>query len=559
MLARIRKFFQTPTINNIEAGLRADYFKKILLAIFVLTIFFFLYAIFFPPKSQLSIAAIALLVEIILWILFRNQKIRLAGIILSSFIWSAILFEVITYGGIRDSGFASFIIVIVIAELTIGSWGGFVFGLLTIIAGLGLIVAESAGYLPPYATVSNFSILISHIITIVFVLLLLNLIIQNVNRISRKSERDAILAKEKHDQLAESQQELNKISDDLSYQNKRLEIINKISESPKIFLSENDYLNKIAQLLGNLYLNELIQVFILSESEEYAILQSSNREHFDEQQIPVFQSESRYGIALENTLDYQVGNKKYRLEAPATKDLYAISISFPIETEERLIGLLNIQTLKALNAPDIDLLKTIVNHMAIVLEKMKLYKQLQQTSHEIEQLNARSTQMAWESIETGKMLGYQYDRVQMLPANENYPQDVITQLLAGKSVSYVTKGKNPTSRLVTPIILRNQVIGVIGYEEKELGHIWESDRIIILETVASQVGMALENTRLIAEAQHRAQQEKLISDVSSHIRETLDIETILQTTVQELQRSFKLSDAEIRLQSAKTVSSGDEE
>ena len=66
--------------------------------------------------------------------------------------------------------------------------------------------------------------------------------------------------------------------------------------------------------------------------------------------------------------------------------------------------------------------------------------------------------------------------------------------------------------------------------------------------MASRVSLALENTRLVAEAQQRAEREKLISKVSNKMRETLDIETILKTAVMEMRQSLELSEAEVRLQ-----------
>jgi GAF domain-containing protein len=89
---------------------------------------------------------------------------------------------------------------------------------------------------------------------------------------------------------------------------------------------------------------------------------------------------------------------------------------------------------------------------------------------------------------------------------------------------------------------------MIGYEEEDPAHVWEQDSIIILETIASQVSLALENTRLIAEAQERAQQEKLIANITSRMRETLDVDIILQTAIRELREAFALKQAEIRLQ-----------
>ena len=75
--------------------------------------------------------------------------------------------------------------------------------------------------------------------------------------------------------------------------------------------------------------------------------------------------------------------------------------------------------------------------------------------------------------------------------------------------------------------------------------------------MASRVSLALENTRLVAEAQQRAEQERTIGQVTTRMRETLDIETILKTAVKEMRQSLSLSGAEVRLQLADESTPGE--
>jgi GAF domain-containing protein len=155
------------------------------------------------------------------------------------------------------------------------------------------------------------------------------------------------------------------------------------------------------------------------------------------------------------------------------------------------------------------------------------------------------------------MIGYTYDRLQVLAASETFPPDVADQLLAGKSISYISTEATPRARLAAPIILRKAIIGVIGYENENLDHEWQDEEKVLLETVASRVSLALENTRLVAEAQQRAEQERTIGQVTTRMRETLDIETILKTAVKEMRQSLSLSGAEVRLQLADESTPGE--
>ena len=58
---------------------------------------------------------------------------------------------------------------------------------------------------------------------------------------------------------------------------------------------------------------------------------------------------------------------------------------------------------------------------------------------------------------------------------------------------------------------------------------------------------ALENTRLVEEAQQRAERERVVGQITTRMRETLDIETILKAAVKEMRQSLELR-KEVRLQ-----------
>ena len=49
-------------------------------------------------------------------------------------------------------------------------------------------------------------------------------------------------------------------------------------------------------------------------------------------------------------------------------------------------------------------------------------------------------------------------------------------------------------------------------------------------------------------AQQRAERERVVGQITTRMRETLDLETILKTAVKEMRQSLELSEAEVRLQ-----------
>jgi len=79
-----------------------------------------------------------------------------------------------------------------------------------------------------------------------------------------------------------------------------------------------------------------------------------------------------------------------------------------------------------------------------------------------------------------------------------------------------------------------------------------ADQHELLETLTEQLGVALESARLYQDTQRRAAQERLVGEVTSHIRESLNIETVLKTTASEIRQALDLDMLTIRLAMSET-------
>jgi GAF domain-containing protein len=60
----------------------------------------------------------------------------------------------------------------------------------------------------------------------------------------------------------------------------------------------------------------------------------------------------------------------------------------------------------------------------------------------------------------------------------------------------------------------------------------------MLEAAAERAALALENARLVESAQRRAARERAIGDISTRIGAVSNLESILQTAVEELGRKI---------------------
>jgi len=103
------------------------------------------------------------------------------------------------------------------------------------------------------------------------------------------------------------------------------------------------------------------------------------------------------------------------------------------------------------------------------------------------------------------------------------------------------------STLVVPVALRDQVFGALGLQEGETGRQWTDDEVALIEAVATQMALAIENARLLEGTRRRAERERLTSDITAQVRASTDVDTILRTAIRELGQALRASDGAIRL------------
>ncbi|MDH4207932.1 MAG: GAF domain-containing protein, partial [Anaerolineae bacterium] len=86
------------------------------------------------------------------------------------------------------------------------------------------------------------------------------------------------------------------------------------------------------------------------------------------------------------------------------------------------------------------------------------------------------------------------------------------------------------SELCVPLQTKEAVIGVLNVESDELDAFDESD-LAILQSLANQAATAIQNARLFASEQRRAEQFRLLSEVGARITSLLTMDELLDQTV----------------------------
>jgi GAF domain-containing protein len=102
------------------------------------------------------------------------------------------------------------------------------------------------------------------------------------------------------------------------------------------------------------------------------------------------------------------------------------------------------------------------------------------------------------------------------------------------------------SELAVPLKIGDRAIGALDVHDKGR-YAFSEDDIVVLETLADQIAVAVENARLFQEALRRAEREQSVVQITSKIRASKDIDSILRTAVEEMRQALGAREATIRL------------
>ncbi|MEA2008515.1 MAG: hypothetical protein U9O54_05300, partial [Chloroflexota bacterium] len=97
-----------------------------------------------------------------------------------------------------------------------------------------------------------------------------------------------------------------------------------------------------------------------------------------------------------------------------------------------------------------------------------------------------------------------------------------------------------------PIEIRGQVLGVLNFDKDNPEERWTPEEQTLLEGLAEELGRVLESARLYQDTQRSAAQERLTSEVTARMRETLDVETVLKTAVSEISEALGLAALDVQ-------------
>ncbi len=108
--------------------------------------------------------------------------------------------------------------------------------------------------------------------------------------------------------------------------------------------------------------------------------------------------------------------------------------------------------------------------------------------------------------------------------------------------------------MALPLVVHQEVIGALGMQRA--GGEWNQDDVTLVQSVAEQLSQTIEGLRLLEETRRLAAREQMIEQVSGRIRESLELESVLQAAAVEMQKALGLERLVVRLGMPEQVEAG---
>ncbi|GAB4494619.1 MAG: hypothetical protein OHK0052_00100 [Anaerolineales bacterium] len=325
---------------------------------------------------------------------------------------------------------------------------------------------------------------------------------------------------------------------DLEQRANQLRAIVEVGRAAASLRDIDELLDTTTKLISEQFDFYHVGIFILDPSGEYAVLRAANSPGGQR----MLQRGHRLRVGQEGIVGFVTRYRQPRIAMDVGRDAVFFNnpdlpqtrseMALPLVASGNLLGALDVQSKQpaAFTNEDITILQALADQVAVAIENARLFAESQTALETSRRAYGELSRQSWETLLRESQIGFSAGPVGLLPLRD---------------AAQNTDANLPA--LQVPIQVRETTIGYITAHKPISGGEWKEDEVQLLKVLSRQLSLTLEGARLLIDAQRRAHREQLVSGIISQMRETLDIDTILQNTLQQLGDRLGIPEVEIRL------------
>ena len=340
------------------------------------------------------------------------------------------------------------------------------------------------------------------------------------------------------ERVAERTTELGKANQQIQHRASQFEAIAQVARNISTSQNLETLLPKITNVISERFGFYHVGIFLLDAAGEFAVLRAANSPGGKK----MLERTHQLKVGEIGIVGYATGQGMPRIALDTGSDAVFFDnpdlpetrseMALPLIVSNQVIGALDVQSVEpnAFSQEDVNTLSTLADQVSIAIQNARLYEETRQALAQSQMLYQQFTQTGWKHFtHAQKLTGIRRNKANTILLRE----PLATDSFKGNGI------------LDLPIKLRGQKIGVLKVRSSKQRQ-WSQDDIDIATAIIERAAIALENARLLDDAQRRASREQIIGEISTTVSSSTDMEEILRSAVQELGR--KMGGAEVVLE-----------
>ncbi len=557
MLNSIKNFFSAPIFEDDEEKTRSAELLNTILVNGYLLILLILIAFIIGNAIMAMVIPVVILFFLFFFIhiILKLGYLKPATYSLITIVTIILTAAIAAGGTIRVSSLSFYILLSIISGVIISRNAMYVTSTLNTLIVFALLWAENTGKLPAPTYTPSAQPAIIFAAASLLAAIVLNLAIKKLNEALKNAQHETELAQKNLGLEIELEQRASALAERASY----LETSAEISRSIASVTDTNILISKIVQLIQEKFNLYYVGLFLVDETNKWAILKSGTGEAGKEMLKAKHRlkiGSGMIGWSIENAqsrIALDVGEDAVHFEnpyLPKTRSEGAI----PLRSRGRVLGALTIQSTQpvAFTNEIITTLQIMTDQVAIALDNAMLFEKSELALEAERKAYGQLRQEDWVTLLQNKKL-------------PKYTADSLDKVHISKEAII---NETPQEHLIledngytaiVPIKMRGTILGGIKLHKSPKRGVWTKSQLELAETLSEEISVALESARLFDQSQRRVAREHIIGQTATRLRETLEIEGVLKIAAQELRNALKISEAEVWLNANERQSTEEKE
>ncbi len=378
----------------------------------------------------------------------------------------------------------------------------------------------------------------------------LRLPIQRNDEIGHLAHTFNLMADRIQEAYASMSQRVEERTQALQRRTAQLQAATEIGRAVSTLREMNELLGRAALLISQRYGFYHVGIFIANEAGDEAVLRAAYTQNSDAGQKLLAQhytvsahSENIVGLTLASA---HMHTEQYHSGEHSLPGLSATrgEIAIPLKHGEEILGVLDIhsKTTDTFTPEDITALQAVADLLAIAITNTRLFQETQNALEAARRAYDQISQAGWQRfLHMRKHVGFRLDesgQVYPIAAAETASSET------AETEAAPTATESDEHEIQFPVKARGRTIAITRLRKATP---WTDTEKRLMQRLSERLGSALESARLYAEAQRRAAQLQIASEIARDASGTLDLDELLKKAINLVRERFNFYHASVFL------------